>query len=322
MRGRPPGGRAWRARLGGAERRHLDPLGALSPPARAGRVDHLDRLGDRVLGAELVDRAPAALEGAVVVEDQVPADAEAGVQAAQRQSRRLVGVGVEADDGPAALGQRGQRLLEEAGHEAHAVLIAQAREAGAHVFEGRREEVELTQVERAVVRGVRLGEALEGVGHPHRPLVAHRVERRAHEDRRSAPPRAGFDQVSFDAVGDHRLHAGLQIVEAAEPDHRQSLQRPVHPGRAQAQAVAAQLARHHGAVRHRADGHRAGPRQVAEAQLEQVEIGDAQGLDVRGGTGRARLPGARQVGLCVHHRRGVVGGGGPHGGRKDRFLRW
>ena len=57
------------------------------------------------------------VEGAVVVDDQVAADREAGVQAAQRQSRRLVGVGVEADDRPAALGQRGQRLLEEAGHE-------------------------------------------------------------------------------------------------------------------------------------------------------------------------------------------------------------
>ncbi len=98
-RGRHVGGgrrprRAATAALGGAPARPR--RRALAPPARAGGVDHLDRLGDPMLGAELVDRPPAALERPVVVDDEVAADASPGYRhsapsASPRSCRRRDG---------------------------------------------------------------------------------------------------------------------------------------------------------------------------------------------------------------------------------------
>ena len=102
---RRAGLRGWARR----RRRDLDRRVALAPPAHTRPVDLLQRLGDPVRGAELVDRA-AALRShdAVVVDDQVAADGQLRVQRLERGPRRLVVVGVEPHDRPAR-GRRARR---------------------------------------------------------------------------------------------------------------------------------------------------------------------------------------------------------------------
>ena len=81
--------------------RGLDRRLGAAPPVHAGPVDLLDRVLDPVLGAELVDGAPALLERAVVVDDHVAAGRQPGIERLQRRPRRLVGVAVEPHHRPA-----------------------------------------------------------------------------------------------------------------------------------------------------------------------------------------------------------------------------
>ena len=104
-------------RAGGCRRgrRHgLERRVARAPPPHAGPVHVLERLRDAVPLAEVVDRAAALRERAVVVDDHVAAGREPAVERGERHPRRLVGVAIHADERPAFARERGQRLLEVA----------------------------------------------------------------------------------------------------------------------------------------------------------------------------------------------------------------
>ena len=117
-----------------------------------------------------------------------------------------------------------------------------------------------------------------------KPVVgAERVESRAGEDRGATPPRAGLDHVALDPVGDDRLDARLEIVEPLQADHRQAAERPVRASHPERQLVLLELAALDLAVAPArvagpADRERARPGEVAEAQLQQVEVGAAHRL--------------------------------------------
>ena len=235
---------------------------------------------------------------AVVVDDQVAAGREAGVEAVERQARRLVGVAVEPDDRPAAAGQRRQRLLEEARHELDAAARGRsARSSSRTSSSGHREEVERAEVERRRRRRRRRGKPCEGVGDADRALVAERVERRAHQDRRPAAPGAGLDQVALDAVGDHGLDAA--------PGGRRAGRRPTivspcsgqsMPAARRRQSVAAQLARQHACrPASRRPTSCSCPARSQRRELEQLEVGRAQRLGSGAGRRGARLAGARRA---------------------------
>ena len=131
----------------------------------------------------------------------------------------------------------GQRVLEEALDEAHALLVAEAGEVGAHVVDRDGQVVD----RRELLVGGR--EALEGVGDPHRAVGAERVERGAHQDRSAAAPGAGLDQVALDAVAHDGLDAGLQVVEPLQAGHRRAVQGPVDAGHPDPKDLAAPSSR-------------------------------------------------------------------------------
>src|SRR5215208_129749 len=83
--GRPPGLGGRRRTAARGQRTGADRGIALATPADAGEVDPLERFGDLVVLTELVDRLPAALERAVVVDDQVAAGSQARIERVERE---------------------------------------------------------------------------------------------------------------------------------------------------------------------------------------------------------------------------------------------
>ena len=178
-----------------------------------------------MLAAKVVNGRAARVDLQVVVEDHVAAGRQPRVQHLERQPRGVVSVAVEAEQRPAVAAQRRQRLLEEAGHEAHAMVEAQAGEAVPDLVQRNGQEVACSQVGAEVVSvplGFRRpGEPLEGVGYPNYALaVAEGAQGRPHQDRSAAAPGPRLDQIAFDSLAGDRFDAGLEVVEAGEPDHR------------------------------------------------------------------------------------------------------
>jgi hypothetical protein len=210
----------------------------------------------------------------------------------QRQPGRLVGVAVQPHHRPAPAEQLRHRVLEEPWDEGHALLEPESREVALHLLERDREVVRRAEA----LLPVRLGKALEGVGHPHRAITRiERVKRGSHQDRRTAAPCAGLDQVPGDAVAHHRFDSFLKIVETVESDHREALPRPVHPRGAHAKVGGRQLSRRDAAVLqlpHRDSG---GPREVTDRELEQIKVCLLQTHGVRARTRRTRRAGLTQA---------------------------
>ena len=170
-----------------------------------------------MLTAKIVDGPSTLGDQDVVVDDQVAAGGEAGVEGLEADPRRLVGVAIKPDDGPAVSAEGGQGLVEEPLDQLNALLAAEASEMAPHLLGRHGKELHLAQVQIVVLgkpARVGAGQSLERVGDPHQPVVrAERVEGRAGEDRGATPPRAGLDHVAVDPVGDDRLDARLEIVE-------------------------------------------------------------------------------------------------------------
>ena len=78
------------------------------------------------------------------------------------------------------------------------------------------------------VVGVRLGQALEGVGEVDAAVGdAVGAQDAAHQDADAAAPGAGLDQVAGNALGDHALDGEADVAQALEADHRLRQPRPV-----------------------------------------------------------------------------------------------
>ena len=141
-----------------------------------------------------------------------------------------------------------QRLLEEAATSSTFRSQPKRAKLWLHLLLGDGEEVERAE---PVGVGVRLstgGEALERVGHDHRAFVAQRVEHGTHEDRRAAAPRARLDRVALDAVRDDVSTQAWRSSSRRRPTIVRPCSGQSMPGGAQPEAVAVQLASHHGAV--------------------------------------------------------------------------
>ena len=196
---------------------------------------------------------------------------------------------VQPDDRPGAIGDRRQRVGEEPFEEADALVEqAQARERCAHLVGGHGEQ-RLAMPARAGVRRVRLParrrQPGEGVGEVDETVaVVVDVERRAHEHRDAAAPRARLDEIARHALGQHGLHAAADVAQTLDADHRVGEHRPVPAdladrgvtGRHAQRDDAGASQRAQDAARDRVAARPAdvelGVRRVRERLLEQIEV--------------------------------------------------
>ena len=268
---------------------------ARPPPAHARPVDVLERLGDAVPLAEVVDRPAALGQRAVVVDDHVAAGGEARVERRERRAtsprrcRRRAGRATSARPrARAASPRRSPGTKRDARAPARS-----ARSSRCDLLDAARRGSRVG-VQVALVVGDR--EALEGVGDDDGAVVgAERVERRAHQDRRAAAPGPGLDQV---ARRRRRARRSRRSAWRSSSRLRPTMRQPLHaasPCRPRAAAAPRRAARASVTL---PSSHlptetvrRAG--QVAEAELEQLEVGAAQRLRLR-----AAGPGARAADLC------------------------
>src|SRR2546428_3388869 len=194
-------------------------------PVDTAPIDRLDLLVYAMSRPIVSNSLPTRRDVVVVVDNAIAPHREFGVERHQRLRGRAVHIAVEADDRESFRVDCVQRVAEPPLNEAYLVVQQSiAREIPLHLLQ-RDREFGLRPKDVAPVRGVggliRLRQALEGVARPNYPISDPMgFEDGAHEDRSTAAPYAGLDQVTPDALFQNVAETALQIIKPLHANHR------------------------------------------------------------------------------------------------------